>query len=252
MNVIITDGDSQEKTQIDNMRDKIEEMQHNLDHGLQDGVPEFRSLHRVRCGWHIVHKGFLRHCHLKCRVPVENHDSFDKQEATVKAWVYSRMRPGYCETEEEVCVSKGLLQAHLSSNHVKGIFSFPSVDNCPSQNIISWIQQHVEPLEAHYLHLYRKQSRHFDSHMNTPHEGTNNGLKSHGSTVLASHSVAQAANTMNTQTFAKCSEIKQMAAKDFKSNALWSKLPLKDDVTELCLALVQSQWEQSKSKYSIF
>lgn len=257
VNVIITDGDSQETSQIDDMRENIEELHHNVDlrytlaHVLDDEARRFRSILRVRCGWHIVEKGFSRHCPTMNSVPTHNQESFLKLGSCVKNFVYSWMKPNYCETEEEVRVSKALLQAMLSSKHVKDIFACTSPDDCPSLKIKTWIRQYVEPLERNFLYCHRKSVRHFDAHKNTSHEGTNNSAKSNGIPVLACHSIAQAAQTLNAQALEKCAEIKQLAATSVTSTKLWSKLPLKNDVTKICVGLVEAEWKRS-SNYLIF
>ncbi len=87
--------------------------------------------------------------------------------------------------------------------------------------------------------------------MNTGHEGTNNALKSNGKAVVASHSVEQAARTINAQAMVKCGEIKQTLAKEYSSTAVWSDLPLKDDVTELCRRVVNEQWKYA-TNYKVF
>ena len=178
-------------------------------------------------------------------VPVENLDKYDRLVATIKWFLYSWMKPGNCETEEEMMISKALLFRLLTSTTVHDIFMSDGGENCPSKTIIAWIRNNVEPLEDHYLHYERFDLRHFDTHMNTAHEGTNNSAKSHGAPVLACHSVAQAARTLDAQMKAKVAEIKQVSAREHTSEALWSDLPLKADVTELCLRLVVGEWTRS-------
>ncbi len=66
---------------------------------------------------------------------MENQDLLEQLQRTVKAFIYSWMRPGFCETLEEVMYSKALLQALLSSVAVKSIFSSSAANECPTQKL---------------------------------------------------------------------------------------------------------------------
>jgi hypothetical protein len=254
--VIITDGDSQETSQVDMLREAVNAasredrralVQINVNTSISSAL---NTSLRVRCGWHIVEKGFARQCPKKHSVAKPKHAKFEKLERTVKAWIYSWMKPGNCESKVEYDISKALLTEYLKSAKVVEIFE-DSANPQGAKQIRDWIARNVEPLEAHFAHHLRSHLLHFDSHMNTAHEGTNNGLKSHGAAVLASHSVARAANTMNMQTTLKCQEVKISAAASLTKVVLWSKLPAKDDVTKLCLGLLEGQW-QLRNNYTGF
>ncbi len=156
------------------------------------------------------------------------------------------MRPGFCETLEEIMYSKALLQALLSSVAVKSIFSSSAADeNCVMD---PWARR---AFGTSLPSVSPKWCRHFDTHMNTGHEGTNNALKSNGIAVVSSHSVEQAARTINAQAMVKCGKIKQTSAKEYSRTAVWSDLLSKDDVTELCLRLVNEQWKYA-TNYKVF
>lgn len=51
------------------------------------------------CGWHIIHQGWKRHCPGIMSVP--DKEKWRAVGDHIKNWIYSWMRPGYCETEEE-------------------------------------------------------------------------------------------------------------------------------------------------------
>ena len=63
------------------------------------------------CGWHIVHQGW------KINGPTFSHfqnaNLVKKLYKTIKTWIYSWMRPGYCETKEEYKLSKTLLLIYV-------------------------------------------------------------------------------------------------------------------------------------------
>ncbi len=81
--VIVTDGDSQETSQLD-----IAIALH------------FQNVCRVRCGWHVVDRGWIRCCPGVRSVSRENQAAFKASIIQIKAWLYSWMHTT-CESEEE-------------------------------------------------------------------------------------------------------------------------------------------------------
>lgn len=89
--VIITDGDAQETAQLDNAIEK-----------------HFPSVCCVRCGWHIVDRGWKQVC------PSSNRKLFKVVRNVLKAWIYTWMKADAAvETEEEYKISKALMFAYL-------------------------------------------------------------------------------------------------------------------------------------------
>lgn len=95
--VIITDGDSQETSQLD-----IAISLH------------FPKVLRVRCGWHVIDRGWARCCPGVCSVAKGSQNEFKSIIQQIKAWLYSWMQP-HCETEDKYKISKALLTAYLHS-----------------------------------------------------------------------------------------------------------------------------------------
>lgn len=75
--MVMTDGDSQEISQMDSALQSV-----------------FTSAVRRRCGWHIVEKGFAKHVRSLGTSEAAGHVAM-----TVKNWLYSLMKD--VETEEE-------------------------------------------------------------------------------------------------------------------------------------------------------
>jgi hypothetical protein len=88
--------------------------------------------------------------------------------STIQLWMYTWMRPN-CESEEEYNLSKYLFESFLRSDEVVEV---AGVKN--SEKILSFVCGHMqEPHESHYCFHLRKCLRHFDTRINSSHEGTN-------------------------------------------------------------------------------
>ena len=99
--LVISDGDAQEYNQLDNAIQKY-----------------FPDIVRIRCGWHIVDRSWLRHFLKHENFPEEvTQKNYDTVKKTVKSWIYSWMKQG-CETLEEYRLSKYLLYKYLQSKPV--------------------------------------------------------------------------------------------------------------------------------------
>jgi hypothetical protein len=218
--VIVTDGDSQETSQLD-----IAIALH------------FHNVCRVRCGWHVVDRGWLR-CGPGVRsVPRANEQAFKAITNQVKAWLYSWMRP-CCETQDEYKISKALLTAYLSSPAF-----LDNANEAAAERIRSFIQENVEPLESFICFYPRRNVRHFDTSTNSGHEGTNNGLKTGAAPVLPQHSLDRSASILNHNAEIKAASQGISSATSLSTNVLWSKLPTSQKLTKKGEGLVIEQWQ---------
>ena len=217
--VIVTDGDSQETSQLD-----IAIALH------------FHNVCRLRCGWHVVDRGWLR-CGPGIRsVPRANEKAFKAITNQVKAWLYSWMRP-CCETHDEYKISKALLTAYLSSPDF-----LQNANETAAERIREFIQEHVEPLESFICFYPRRHVRHFDTSTNSGHEGTNNGLKTAAAPVLPQHSLDRSASIINDNAEIKAASHRILSATAVSTNVLWSKLPTSQKLTKKGEGLVIQQW----------
>ena len=96
--VFITDGDSQETSQLDNAIDSF-----------------FPQAKRIRCGWHIVNRGFLANVEGPRSFPKNMKIHYDNLRNICFSWIYSFMKAGYCETKYEYKVSKHLFMSFLGN-----------------------------------------------------------------------------------------------------------------------------------------
>jgi MULE transposase domain len=218
--VIVTDGDSQETSQLD-----IAISLH------------FGDVCRVRCGWHIVDRGWLRVCPGPRSVARHKEKAFKAITNQIKAWLYSWMQPA-CETEEEYKISKALLGGFLRHPTCVDLFNEVNADR-----IRTFIRENVEPLEAFFCFYRRRTLRHFDTYTNSGHEGTNNGLKAAAAPVLPQHSLDRSAAIINQNATIKASSNSILSATAVRSQPLWSKLPTSHQLTHKGEGLVTHQWK---------
>ena len=98
--LVITDGDLQEYSQLDNAIQKY-----------------FPHIKRARCGWHIIDRSWDKHFPKNSEFPHETHQYLEKIKKHVHNWMYSWMKPG-CETIQEYRLSKYLLYKYLQSQPI--------------------------------------------------------------------------------------------------------------------------------------
>ena len=58
-----------------------------------------------------------------------------------------------------------------------------------AERIRLFIRDNVEPLETFLCFYRRRDIRHYDTYTNSPHEGTNNGLKAGAAPIMPQHSL---------------------------------------------------------------
>lgn len=229
--VAITDGDSQETSQ--------------LDVAIRTHFPRVQ---RVRCGWHLVEKGWQSFCPGEQSVQPAKKADFKYLIHIIKYWLYSWMRPGFCETEQEYHVSKAWLFSFLQSPRVLAICD--DKEHIPRQ-ILEFVTRHVIPHEDYYAFYHRKFVFHFDEFNNCSHEGTNNGVKSGAVAVLPGHDISSAGKRLHFQGKLRCVELAKSAAKEFISRELWcEELHTIHDICTRGQSLIVNEWAM-RAKYAV-
>ena len=165
--VVITDGDSQETTQLDNAIDLF-----------------FPQAKRVRCGWHIVNRGWNKYVEGPKSFGSSMQRQYERLKKVTFQWIYSFMKPGYCETEYEYKVSKYLFINFLGNPDL-----FEGLGTLLITNILSWFKRHVEVHEQNFCYYLQTDLLHFGVYSNTPNEGIHNGMKSNAAPITAMHSI---------------------------------------------------------------
>ncbi|CAJ1947503.1 unnamed protein product [Cylindrotheca closterium] len=141
----------------------------------------------TNCGFHLVTIGFKR-----AGIPKPDRDAmktqYDALVSVLLHWMYSFMRPGYCENGDKYLISKTLLFHWLKSKDVATVLGVEGPANAPTG----------------------------------PHEGTNFGIKSHAARVMPSHTMVKAGKSLIFQSKLKVKEIRHEATRSMLNTPLWS------------------------------
>ena len=139
--------------------------QHNE---IKGAMTEYlRNAADAACGWHIVHQGFQKNCPGKKSVGPEHEKKWEQFTDHVKSWIYSWMRPGYCESEEEYKVSKELLFRYIAS---ESALDAAGGNAQHLTRVKEWVRKLVSSHDTLFLHYLRKSKRTFDTFVASGHE----------------------------------------------------------------------------------
>jgi hypothetical protein len=227
IDIILTDGDSQETSQ--------------LDYAIKLFFPK---AHRARCIWHIVNRGMMKYfpkALAKKNVNRELFDKWDNVHATVSNWIWS-WSDDQCETEEEFNLSKALFLTYIKSEKVK-----EALGEDGAMQLQDFYCRRVEPHEDQFVFFRRQQRFHLDTNSNSAHEGTNKGMKYHSLPVKPTHSLVESTKILTHQSKLKSGDSKIRASQYDRSHSRWLSSPTADYLTRLGESLLQTQWEASKS-----
>ena len=108
--IVITDGDPQEFSQVDNA---IESAIHNAK--------------RVRCGWHIVHKGYEKY--IDTTFPDIPKSVLNDHKKIIQNWMYSWIKRT-CSTYLQYKYSRYLFMKYIFSSRVVNLFWFSFFKQC--------------------------------------------------------------------------------------------------------------------------
>ena len=167
----------------------------------------------------------------------------------IHQWIYSWMKPGYVEDEEEYIISKCLLLQFVCSARV---LTAAEGNLFMITKILRFLRGYVFVYEDLYLYYLRKKHRtmwtaHSSAHevsyfflidycsiqsKNTENDvvifiqGTNLGLKNHAAAVKPTMNLDTAANAIGVQQDLKVKDIEEKITADFqKTHKIWSSLP---------------------------
>lgn len=223
--MFITDGDSQETSQ--------------LDLAIAELIPQAK---RARCGWHIVDRGWIKNGPRPERSEGKTAQHRDLKKF-LQEWMYSWMagdRSGICENEEEYEVSKSLFLTFLRSNDCVSVWG----QKC-AETMITFFRRFIEPHEDYFVLYRRFNLRHFDAYSNTAHEGTNAGMKHSVDAVGPQNSLSTSTITLCSQGSRSCIEFERRAGQSLTNNPLWCELPCAGHVTSFALSLIQTEMDQA-------
>eukprot|EP00977_Amphora_coffeiformis_P013258 scaffold3419_cov142-Amphora_coffeaeformis.AAC.6 len=101
------------------------------------------------------------------------------------------MRPGYCETQDELTVSKCILLSYLHSSHVLWF-----LDGHKRLIMEEFLVSGVFPNDKYFCHVHCRKRKECT---NSIHESTNNGLKVHSCATARNRTIATTAMNLKLQ-----------------------------------------------------
>jgi hypothetical protein len=144
--------------------------------------------------------------------------------------MYSWMRPGYCETEKELNISKALFAAYIKLEvqptacltvPYSYVLCFPTnlfdhvhfhlflqvpelIGESHVADILDFYKANVEVHESFYAFWLRKFIHHFDEYNNCSHEGTKGGMKRQAAPSHPLHSIQKSIDVQIQQASISC------------------------------------------------
>ena len=132
--LVMSDGDRQQQAEIEL--------------AIKEYMPNARL---GGCGWHIVDRGWRRNG------PTSNCFSSHQKKQEVQAffryvrrWIYSWMKPGYCESVEEYKVSLKLLETFINSPAVSTLLDGKTEI---VQHLTKFLRENIVVYDHLYLHF---------------------------------------------------------------------------------------------------
>lgn len=243
--MIMTDGDFQEISQ--------------LEAAISNHFPR---VFRARCAWHIIDRGWnakvkfalgghskrKRPSHLRCkpRKPAAPLTRANRIARLIYRWMFSWAQPGHCITEEEYMVSKALFLSFVA-----GTVVLDALGETARDVIFNFVNGHVFTQENHFTYYRRHHIFHLDSHSNTSHEGTNNGIKHCAVPVMPQNTLENSVSTLSFNAELKFLNTKIRVSHKSTSTKLWASSPTSGFVTDLCESMLLTEWSSAK-EYHLF
>ncbi len=228
--VILSDGDSTEIFQINNLIDEL--------------CPH---VHRQRCGWHLVDRGWER---LIYHIPKDPFRSkfrmFETTRRILFSWSYSWMTPA-CETKDEYSLSLQLFHRFLESQELLSRVGPFFLDK-----IRQW-HNTVMACELNWVFYQRKSLFSKEEYTNSSHEASFRQVKYGFSAVGPGMDVQQSGNSLAIQADISMKRTKSTASKDQTRFPRWSAIPLlTSKLTKRGAGLTEAQWNRRFNYLSIF
>ena len=222
--VMITDGDSQETSQLDVAISENE---------------FFSKVHRVRCGYHLNKKNWEKNGPTITHLTETEQINCSLQTKIISDWIYSWMKQT-CETELQYLASKYLLLSYLENEEI--------ISDCGTQfidKVKRMIRENIEPNERFYVFYRRKYTRHFGEYSNSAHEGTNHGLKYAADGVKPSHLLDISSERLSFQGERNYEKFLNSVNSHLEQNKSWNHLPCSKHLIPKGAALLVQEYDTS-------
>ena len=217
INVIISDGDSKEYTQIDAAINLYA-----------------KNITRVRCAWHAIDRGWLSHGPKSTNS--KEVTKFKEIVYNCKHWLYS-WTTSAVENEAEYIISKQLFEKYIFSKQVMNITGKDF-----AKKVLDFIRINLETVLPNMLFFKRKHLRHFDHNMNTKHEGTFCGIKYSSTPVTPNMSLHRTICTLSNGAERKCAHVRKNKTNDVLKTNTWIKLSCCHNLNLRGEQLLSKQW----------
>jgi hypothetical protein len=229
--LIISDGDSQEIAQINNLIDT-----------------KMKTAHRLRCAWHLIDRSWNRCVYA---VPKEGKTQKKRLYAETSrkilfSWMYSWMTKG-TETEEEYEVSKALFLYYLEGSELRKKIGPDLVES-----VQTMYRKSIYPFEANFVFHRRRTRRAFEEFTSTTQEASFSGMKRSSLRVLPTMDIDTSLQQLNRQAENKCTRYEAAALAGLSKSALWSSIPsVTDKMVPYGAGLLETEWNRRNDCKSV-
>jgi hypothetical protein len=202
--MIISDGDSQEIAQINTMIELV-----------------MKQALRQRCGWHVIDRSWNRYVYRLPKNGTAKTSKFQRRYAETSRrilfhWFYSFMTKG-CETKEEYEVSKILLIHHLNSKELLKTLGTDLVTS-----VQEMYRKAVYPNEANFVFYRRRLVMAQEEYTNSTQEASFAAVKHGTLAVKASMDMDASLRQLTQQAEKSCVQYEATALARLTTNATWS------------------------------
>lgn len=217
--VIISDGDPQEFTQIDACRKTV-----------------FPNAFRQRCGFHIVRMGWKSHIPGKSLFVQEQRVFYKNVCHHLKTWIYSWMK-SCCETEDEYEVSKHMFFKFLNTVQIRNRLGTYFIDK-----VSDFVRKHVEVHDNNFCFFRRKHLRHFDEYVNSLHEGTNNAIRHSAAPIKANMCIENTLVVLNENSSRMNRKQILNTSKEMHGTKVYAKLECAKSLSHMGYSMLNEAW----------
>ena len=144
------------------------------------------------------------------------------------------------------CRSKALLLGFIKSSNVSSILDVSEVNR-----ILTFLRNHVFPHEELYARCFFLRVRGFDAYSNTPHEGTNRGLKYCEMSVRPNMSQAESTKVMTVQDMARAKQKAAAVSDAFHKTQLHADTATIQYIQKVAESMLQVEMEGADNYVSI-
>ena len=243
--VAVSDGDSQEIGQLCSAIGRF-----------------FPEAYRIRCGWHIVDRGWNRivklplggytkrkraaHLTGQSRRKPPPLTFANKMARIIYRWIFSWCRPGYCITRDEFITSYALFVDFLHSDDVNSVFGKEA-----SKLILKFVRENVLPHEDHFCYYKRHGVFHLETNTNCGLEGLQNGIKNSSNPLRPSTKLEKAVRVLEKNSTIKAFDRSIAICDRVSSTKLWSLSSTSARVTDVAESMITREW-QAGTNYTCF